>query len=115
MRIILAVLALALAGCIDTPSSLNDFFDDLAVAAEVASLNCPASMVVGEVVLCTVSNDVQTGIELGGFVLAIWESSAPTIVSVTTDGEITALAVGTATITARGANNTSASLEITVS
>ena len=107
-------LALLLVACIDLPTGLNDFFDELAVAGEVANVNCPASMVVGQAALCTVSNNALTQIELGGFVLAIWESSAPTIVSVSTDGEVTALAVGTATITARGTNNSTGSTVITV-
>ncbi len=112
------LLVLVMAACGGTPSGLDDlgaFFGDLATAGEIATMACPAAMTVGQTEACSVANSVQTNVEVGGFVLAIWESSAPTIVRVTTDGEVTALAVGTATITARGTNGSSATVTVVVS
>ncbi len=117
MRKLILVLLLTAYGCIDSggPTALEEFFDDLAVAAEVASITqCSAGMLVGEVALCAVDNVVSTGVEIAGIPFAIWESSAPTIVHITTDGEVTALTTGTATITVKGPNGSSATLLITV-
>ncbi len=118
MKNLMMLLLLAVCACVDSggPTALEDFLDDLAVAAEVASITeCSSAMSVGEVALCAVDNAVSTGVEVGGVPFAIWESSAPTIVKVTLDGEVTALSVGSATITVRGPNNSSATLLITVS
>ena len=115
--VVIAALLLAaplFGACNSVSTGVEDFLDDLSVSGEIATIVCPATMIVGQVEILTASNVAGTNVSIGGFVLAIWESSAPAIIVITTDGEITALAVGSATITARGTNNSSDSCIITV-
>ena len=104
------ILLLAVAACIETPSGITDYLDALAASGEVASVTCaPASLAiaVNEVGSCSAFNADGTRLEINGVSPVIWVSSDPTAVSVSSDGEIRAESVVSAsvTITATGINN----------
>ncbi len=111
------LLLLAVVGCIDIPTGLNDHLDLLTEGAEVASVACePVALevAINETGECAAFNVDLTRIDIDGFAPVTWESSDPQAVSVSTGGGLRAGSAVSAsvTITATGTNGSTASFVV---
>lgn len=91
-------------------NALDDYANETAWNLQVSRVECPDSLLAGEVARCDAFNPLST--ELKEAVL--WSSAFPGIASVDLGGVITAKAPGTAVIRGHGALDSSASDTIVV-
>lgn len=98
------ILALILAACSQPPAPLNPAVDSVSVELSRTEL------LIGQTASATASVEVTDGAGTD----VIWTSSAPTIAGVSSDGTVTGISVGTATITATSTFDASKSAGATV-
>ena len=106
---------LLLGACFDIPTGLQDQLDNLAIEEEVAFVNCDPlalELAVNQPGACDALNADSTRIDPNA---AVWTSSVPSAVTVTTAGLLRAetFVSNNVVITAAGANGSSAFIVVT--
>ncbi len=110
-----ALFAVAVLGCIDIPSGLEDHLNLLVDDGVIAAVVCaPSTLPVLGVGDCTGLNANGTQIIFNGFAPLTWDSSNDAVVEIDQSGTFIASTSGTSTITAVGTNGSTASTVITV-